>query len=61
MCRKNQLDTMSGWHVESIQANGSNSGNYTRSWPSQYTYVMIPNQDTIDNARAKMKQVLEGN
>ena len=57
---KNQLNTMAGWKVESIQVNGSNSGNVTRSWPKQYTYVMIPDESTIDNARSRIEAVISG-
>ena len=57
---KNQLDTMAGWQVESIQVNGSNSSSNTRSWPNQYTYVMIPDEGTIDNARSRIEAVING-
>jgi len=57
---KNQLDTMSGWSVESIQVNGSNSTSNTRSFPRQYTYVMIPDMNTVENARNKIAQVIGG-
>ncbi len=57
---KNQIDTLKPWVVESISVDGSNSQNYTASWPKQMTYVMIPNQATIDNAKAKINQVMRG-
>lgn len=57
---KNQIDTLKPWTVESISVDGSNSQNYTASWPKQMTYVMIPNQATIDNAKTKINQVMRG-
>lgn len=57
---KNQIDTLKPWTVESISVDGSNSQNYTASWPKQMTYVMIPNQATIDNAKLKINQVMRG-
>lgn len=57
---KEQVDSMASWKVESISVNGSNSSNYTASWPNQYTYVMIPNQSTIDTAKAKIAEVMRG-
>lgn len=57
---KNQIDTLKPWTVESISVDGSNSQNYTASWPKQMTYVMIPNQATIDNAKSKINQVMRG-
>lgn len=57
---KNQIDTLKPWTVESISVDGSNSQNYTASWPKQMTYVMIPNQATIDNAKIKINQVMRG-
>lgn len=57
---KNQIDTLKPWTVESISVDGSNSQNYTASWPKQMTYVMVPNQATIDNAKVKINQVMRG-
>lgn len=55
---KEQVDKMAKWKVESISVNGSNGSNYTASWPNQLTYVMIPNQSTIDTAKAKISEVM---
>ncbi len=57
---KNQIDTLKPWTVESISVDGSNSQNYTASWPKQMTYVMIPNQSTIETAKTKINQVMRG-
>lgn len=57
---KNQIDTLSPWVVESISVDGANGQNYTASFPKSLTYVMVPNQTTIDNAKAKINQVMRG-
>lgn len=57
---KNQMNTLSGWNVESISVNGTNSNNVTASWPNQYTYVMIPTLSTIVTAQQRIAAVMEG-
>lgn len=46
-----QLDKMPSWNLESISLNGSDSYGYTYTYPNQELYVMIPNEETIDNAK----------
>ena len=55
---KEQLNTMPSWNIESISVNGSNGQNATYSWPSQVSYVMLPDQNTIDVAKLKMIEVM---
>ena len=50
---------MPKWQVESIAVNGTNSTNYTYSWPRQRTYVMVPIQETIDEAKEKISSVMK--
>ena len=57
---KKQINDMPTWSVESISVNGANSENYTASYPRQWTYVMIPDQSTIDSARSKIMAVMRG-
>ena len=57
---KKQINDMPTWSVESISVNGANSENYTASYPRQWTYVMIPDQSTIDEARNKIMAVMRG-
>ena len=57
---KKQIDEMATWNVESISVNGANSENYTASYPRQRTYVMIPDQATVDNAHNKIMEVIRG-
>jgi len=46
-----QLNTMPNWTIESISLNGSDSYGYTYTYPNQELYVMIPNEDTINDAK----------
>ena len=55
---REQIDSLAPWTVESISVNGTNSNNYTYSFPKQYTYVMVPDQATIDAAKARINQVM---
>ena len=57
---RTQIETLSPWTVESISVNGTNGNNVTASWPTQYTYVMIPDQSTIDAAKTKIAEVMRG-
>ncbi len=55
---KKQINDMPTWQVESISVNGTDSQNYTASYPRQMTYVMVPDQTTVDNARSKIMEVM---
>ena len=55
---KKQIDDMPTWTVESISVNGSDSQNYTASYPRQLTYVMVPDQATVDSARSRIMEVM---
>lgn len=62
---KKQIDDMAQWNITSISLDGSNGSEYTYSYSWQLLYVMIPDESTIENAKAKIKevsdnQILEG-
>lgn len=57
---KNQINEMSAWNVTSISLDGANGSEYTYSYPSQKLYVMIPYEETIENAKQKIVQVRNG-
>lgn len=52
-----QLDKMPSWNISSISLNGSDSYNYTYTYPNQELYVMVPDEETINYA----KEMLENN
>ncbi|MBQ7031833.1 MAG: LCP family protein [Bacilli bacterium] len=45
---KMQLDKMPRWNITSLGLNGSDSYNYTYTYPGQELYVMVPNEKTIE-------------
>ncbi len=56
-----QLDKMPSWEIESISLNGSDSHNYTYSYPGESLYVMEPDQQSVLDAIAKIKEIESGN
>lgn len=56
---KKQIDDMATWNVTSISLDGANGSEYTYSYSWQLLYVMIPYEETIENAKQKIKEVTE--
>ena len=56
-----QLNQGIKWSIESCNLDGSNSMEYTYSYPQQKLYVMIPNKDSIDTSKAKINEYLGDN
>lgn len=57
----NQLDSNAKWNISSYNLDGSNSREYTYSYQSNTLYVMIPNQDTINESKQLINKVYDGN
>ena len=56
---KYQLDKMPNWEVESIQATGYDSYNYTHSMGYNYLlYVMEPNTTSIDTIKKRIDGII---
>lgn len=55
---KHQLSTLQDWKVERIAVDGYGAMLPTYSMGSQNLYVMIPYDDTVDAAKAKINEVL---
>lgn len=56
---KYQLDKMPSWKIDSYAVTGSGSMDYTYSMGSKYKlYVMEPNQNSVNTAKVKIKEVL---
>ena len=53
-----QLDDMATWTIESYSVTGTGSNSTTYSMPSYSTYVMVPNMDTVYQAREMINRVL---
>lgn len=57
---KNQLDSNAKWNISSYSLDGTNSREYTYSYKANTLYVMLPNNDTIENAKKLIKEVHDG-
>ena len=57
---KRQLATNTAWNVTSISVDGTGAMDYTYSYPGQQLYVMVPDQATVDAAKAQITQTLNG-
>ena len=56
---KDQLENPTAWTVQSYAVTGFNGSDYCYSMPNIQTYVMIPNYDTVNTAKAKINEVLK--
>jgi len=55
---KKQIDNMPKWTIVSQNVNGTDSQQYTYSYPGQQLYVMIPDMTTVETAKNKINEVL---
>ena len=53
-----QLDKMPDWEINSISLNGSDGSEITYSVPSMELYVMYPNEETIEDAKIKIQELM---
>ncbi len=56
---KKVLDENKKWEVEKLVLTGSNSMEYTYSYPKQKLYVMLSDEDSINEAKEQIKNTLE--
>lgn len=56
---KLQLDKMPNWNIKTMALDGSDALEFTYTYPSQQLYVMIPNEDTIKEAKEALKRMNE--
>lgn len=56
---KMQISDGGTWNIKSISVNGIDSYDYVYSYKKNKLYVMKPIQNTIDNAKVKIKEVME--
>ena len=57
---KMQLSDMRGWDIESYSLDGSGSSDVVYSIPGAYAYVMVPDQETVAEAKQKINEVIHG-
>ncbi len=53
-----QIKDNAGWDISNYSLDGVDGYQYTYSYKSQKSYVMMPNEETIINASNKIKEVL---
>ncbi len=56
---KMQLDEMKSWTIDTYNVSGSDSYEYTRSYPGQQLYVMVPDYKTVNTAKERIKEALK--
>lgn len=57
---KQQIESGKGWNIVSYQTTGSGSKKTCYSSRKKRTYVMIPDYDTVEQAKTMMQQVKDG-
>ena len=55
---KYEVNDLSNYHIESIQVDGYGAMGETYSYPYQQLWIMIPYQDTIEDAKESINKVL---
>lgn len=53
-----QLDDMRKWDIESISVDGKGSYGYTYTYPRQSLWIMLPDYDTVDEAKLKLNHFI---
>lgn len=54
---KHQLEEMPVWDIKSFSVNGKGSSEYTYSLPNYATYVMIPDDELVNQAKGYLEQL----
>ena len=57
---KMQLNDMAQWNIQTYAVSGSGSKDYCYSMKGLKTYVMIPDETTVDHAKILIKMVYDG-
>ena len=57
---KYQMDENPKWNVESISVDGANGRNYTYSMPNKKSYVMYPDQNSVELLKENIKRIIDG-
>lgn len=56
---KMQLKDMPSWTIERCVLNGSDAHEFTYSYKTSKAYVMIPNEDDVNNAKEKINNMMK--
>lgn len=55
---KKQIDEMPSWNIENYSLNGKDSYEYTYTYGSQKLAVMLPDENTVETAQNKIKELV---
>lgn len=55
---KKQIQEEIVWDIENVRMDGTDSYEYTYSYKGNKLYVMIPDNESVNNTKAKLKEVL---
>ncbi|MDD6272212.1 MAG: LCP family protein [bacterium] len=58
---KEQLNNMQGWNISTYSVTGSDLYSTTYSYPNNELYVMLPDENTVNEAKVKLNNILENN
>ena len=53
-----QIDGMYNWDILNISLNGTDSYQYTYSYQKQLLYVMLPDEESVNNAKEKINAIM---
>lgn len=56
---KRELENPGAWKVQTYTVTGTGASDYCYTMPGIKTYVMIPNYDTVETAKQKLRAVLQ--
>ena len=56
---KLQLDEMPHWKISTYNVTGSDCYQYSYSYPKTELYVMVPDENTVNTAKEKIKEALK--
>ena len=54
---KKQIKEMANWTIEKQVLTGSDSSELTYTFPKSYGYVMIPDEESVENAKNKINEI----
>ncbi len=57
---KFQLETNASWNITTYNLDGANGSDYTYTYKNNKLYVMIPDQETIEQAKYLIQQIYKG-
>ncbi len=53
-----QIDGMYSWNIDNVSLNGTDDYQYTYSYQKQLLYVMMPDKESVNNAKEKINSIM---